>query len=155
MTIKKVFINYGTVPSAIGIALFLININIPKFLLDTTGYLANLCTPISTLIIGALLGRSQLLKIFTTLKIYYVTVMRLVVIPIVICLLAKLLGLSTELSLFFTASCAMPSATNVSMLAELYNIDPEYSAQAVGMTSILSIVTIPVIMMAAKLILNV
>ena len=155
MTVKKVFINYGTVPSAIGIALFLININIPKFLLDTTGYLANLCTPISTLIIGALLGRSQLLKIFTTLKIYYVTVMRLIVIPIVICLLAKLLGLSTELSLFFTASCAMPSATNVSMLAELYNIDPEYSAQAVGMTSILSIVTIPVIMMAAKLILNV
>ena len=81
--------------------------------------------------------------------------MRLIIIPIVVCLLTKLLGLSTELALFLTAACAMPSATNVSMLAELYDIDPEYSAQAVGMTSVLSIITIPIIMMLAKLIFNV
>lgn len=155
MTPKKVFINYGTVPSVIGIALFLLNLNIPKFVLDTTGYIANLCTPISTLIIGALLGRSQLLKIFTTAKIYYVTIMRLILIPFIMCMMTKLLGLSTELSLFFTAACALPSATNVSMLAELYNIDPEYSAQSVGMTSVLSIITIPIIMMAVKFILKV
>ena len=155
LTVKKIFINYGTVPSAIGIALFLLNLNLPKFVVDTTGYLANLCTPISTLIIGALLGRSKLLKIFTTPKIYYVTVMKLIIIPILMCLLTKILCLSTELSLFLTAVCAMPSATSVSMLAELYNIDPEYSAQSVGMTSLLCIITIPIIMMTAKLILTV
>lgn len=155
MTVKKVFINYGTVPSAIGITIFLLNLKLPVFVTNTTGYLANLCTPISTLIIGALLGRSQLVKIFTTAKIYYVMAMKLVIVPLGMCLLTKLLGLSTELALFLTAACAMPSATNVSMLAELHNIDPEYSAQTVGMTSVMSILTIPLIMMTAKLIFNV
>jgi predicted permease len=103
--------------------------------------------------IGALLSRSQIIKIFTQWKIYYVTAMKLIVIPLVVCLISNIIGLSDELTLFFTASCAMPSATNVSMLAELYDISPEYSAQSVGITSVLSVLTIPTIMMIANFLL--
>lgn len=154
LTIKKIFINYGTVPSAIGILLFVINIEIPKFLTDTVGYLGNLCTPISMLIIGALLARSKLLKLFTTIKIYYISTMKLIVIPLIICLIMKVFGFSNDIVLFMSAVAAMPCATNVSMLAELYGIKPEYSAQAVGMSSILSVITIPTVMLLSDMIVK-
>ncbi len=154
LTIKKIFINYGTVPSTIGIIIFIANLPVPKPIGDTFAYLGNLCTPISMLIIGALLGRSELKKLFTTTKIYYLSAMKLIVIPLIITIGMMLIGFSNEMILFMTAVCCMPSATTVSMLAELHNIDPEYSAQAVGMTSILSVVTIPVVMYLANLIIS-
>ena len=154
LTIKKIFINFGTVPSAIGISLFLLNLELPTFISSTVGYLGNLCTPISMHIIGALLGRSQLKKLFTTAKVYYLCAMKLVIIPLVVATVMSLAGFSSEMTLFMTAVAALPSATAISMFAELYKIKPEYSAQLIGMSSILSILTIPFVMKVADFIIN-
>ena len=48
----------------------------------------------------------------------------------------------------------MPSATNVTMFAELYDIKPGYASQTVGVTSLFTIVTLPLMMLAANFIIG-
>ena len=75
--------------------------------------------------------------------------------PLVICIIMKLLGFGELWMLVIATVTAMPSATTVSMMAETYSIKPEYSARAVGMSSILSIATMPLIIKLAEFIVNI
>ncbi len=154
LTVKKVLVNYGTVPCLIGIILYCLNLNIPTFITTSLSYLANLCTPISMLIIGALLAKRTPKQIFASGKVYYLCAMKLLVMPLLLCLLMKLCGFSSEWILFIVAVVSMPSATTVTMLAELYDISPGYSAQGVGTTSLLSIITMPCVLWLADFIVN-
>lgn len=158
LTLKKALINKGTVPSLIGLAVFLLPIILPSFKLPTfalssLSYIASLCTPVSMLIIGALLAGRSFKQIFGSGKVYYLCLFKLVIIPLLVCVIMKLLGFSDMWVLFAAALTSMPSATSVSMLAELYDITPGFSAQGVGTSSLLSIATMPcVIWLAQKII---
>lgn len=154
VTVKKIFLNYGTVPCAIGLLLFVLNFKLPAFFTSTIGYLGNLCTPISTLIIGGLLARSSLKKIFLSGKTYFTALSKLVIMPLIVCVIMKLLGFDELWTIVVVTVAAMPSATTVSMMAETYEIKPEYSAHAVGMSSILSVATMPLIIKAAEFIVS-
>ncbi len=154
VTVKKVFLNYGTVPCAIGLILFVLNSELPSFFTSTVNYLGNLCTPISTLIIGGLLSRSSLKKTFLSLKTYYTCFSKLIIMPLIICVIMKLIGIDAMWIMVVVTVAAMPSATTVSMMAETYDISPEYSARAVGLSSILSIITMPLIIKLAEFIVN-
>ena len=175
LTPKKIFLNYGTVPCAIGILFFILKgvIEIPAdsaFLpvwnaaLSFFSYLGNLCTPISVLVTGALLATISLPRMFTNGKLYLHSAIKLIAFPLVICTLAKLAFMcitaafpdalsaqSIEVYILLSAAMAgVPSAATISMLAELYNIEPGYASQSVGMTSILSTATLPVVMLVAQ-----
>ena len=165
LTPKKVLLNYGTVPSLIGIFLYLMKGLLPVILPETvmTGigyatpsllqalsYVASLCTPVSMLIIGALLAGRSLKQILGSGKIYYLCFIKLLLIPVIVILLMKLMGFGEQWILFAATVTSMPCATTVTMLAELHDIAPGYSAQAVGTTSLLSIATMPCVIWVAQ-----
>lgn len=154
ITPKKVLLNFGTVPSVIGIVLFLMKgikgFFIPQPIMLSLSFIAALCTPISMLIIGALIASRSLKPMLCSGKIYYLCVMKLLVLPIVICGLMRLLGCDAEWILFAAVVSSMPSATTVTMLAELHDISPVYSAQAVGATSLFSVATMPCVVWIAQ-----
>ncbi len=155
LTVKKIFINKGTVPSMIGFVIFLIpsvfpSFTIPTFASSTISYLASLCTPISMLIIGALLSSRTAKQIFGSGKVYYLCLFKLVIIPVIFSFLLKLLGFSDFWVLFIAAVSAMPSASSTSMFAELYDTSPGFSAQCVGTSTLISLATMPLIIMLAQ-----
>ncbi len=158
LTLKKALFNKGTIPSAIGFAIFLIpsfapSFKLPAFVMTSLSYLASLCTPISMLIIGALLARRSFGQIFGSGKVYYLCFFKLIVVPLLVGVLTNLLGFSDMFVIFSVVLCSMPCATAVSMLAELYDISPEFSAQGVGTSSLLSVATMPcVIWLAQKMV---
>lgn len=155
MNAKKILINKGTVPSVIGFAIFLIpailpDFALPVFVTKSISYIASLCTPISMLIIGALLAPRSMKNIFGSGKVYYLCLFKLIIIPLIFCLSLKLLGFSDFWVLFITAVSAMPSASSTSMFAELYDTAPGFSAQGVGTSTLLSIGTMPLIIFIAS-----
>lgn len=159
LTVKKIFINKGTVPSLIGFAIFLIpaffpSFQLPEFAHLSISYIASLCTPISMLIIGVLLSTRTLKQIFGSGKVYYLCALKLIIIPMVFCILMKLLGFSDFWILFVTACAAMPSASSTSMFAELYDTAPVYSAQCVGTSTLLSLATMPLLILIAQQIIR-
>ena len=161
LTPKKIFINYGTVPCSIGILLFLLQPYIvppagsalaPAYdaLSQFFNYLGSLCTPISVLVTGSLLATMPLSEMFKNGRLYLHSGIKLIVFPIILCLLAKLVGLNDTYVLLVTAMAGVPSAAMVTMLAELHDIEPGYASQSVGMTSILSTATLPFVMLFAQ-----
>ena len=168
---KKVLLNWGTVPCYIGITLYLCKGFLPTVLpeavtsvfstyvsppiMQAFSYVAPMCTPISMFIIGALLAGRTPRQLLTNGKIYYLCALKLIVFPLLICGAMKLLGMDTEWIWFGTIVAAMPSATVVTMLAELHDIAPEYSAQVVGTTSLLSVLSMPFVLLLAQAIIGV
>ena len=158
LTAKKILLNYGTVPSAVGILIYILLINVPglygSFAYDCVyGFcnsLGNLCTPISVLITGALLATRTPKQIFGSPKVYYLCLQKLIIMPLLICLIMKLLGFGPHYIIFAVAATAMPTAASASMLSELYDICPGYGSQAVGTSSLLSMASLPLVMLIAQ-----
>ena len=154
-------LNFGTVPSMIGLGIYVLKGVLPTVLpsgvtaavttvsipvMSCLSYMASLCTPVSMLIIGALLAERSAKQIFLSGKIYFLCLIKLIVFPLAICGVMYLLGCSDQWILFAATVLAMPCATTVTMLAEIHDIAPGYSAQGVGTSSLLSIATMPCVL---------
>ena len=148
---KKMILNFGTTPCIIGVVLYMLKpyFVLPEFITDSFSYLASLCTPISQLIVGGLIATRPLSQLFKSGKLYMFSFTKLLVLPTLALLVCKLIGLNEFMTYFITIMTALPCATNSTMFGEIYDIEPEYAAQLVGITSLLSVLTIPLVMMLA------
>lgn len=142
--------NYGTTPCVIGLLLFLLRIKLPAPLSSAVSYIGSLCTPLSMLIVGGLLATIPFKKLFTSGKVYYVCAVKLFLIPAAVILAARLFGLPDNFTLFAAVMSALPTAANSSMFGERYGICPEYGAHLVGMSTLLSSFTVPVMLFLAN-----
>lgn len=161
LTLKKALINFGTIPCLVGFILFMlknpsVGFALPEFITNALQYLTNLCTPISLLVIGALIATQSPKKIFLNPKLYYFNAVKLIVFPLTVCLISKLLlaiipidGLQ-KYAIFVTAAASLPTAAAVTMMAESYDLDSGYSSLTVGTSSILAVLTIPISMTVAE-----
>lgn len=158
LTPKKIILNFGTVPCIIGFLLYVSQaipgMIIPGFVRDFLTYLSNLCTPITMLITGALLATRTAKQIFGNKNIYYLSVVKLLVMPMIILAITSLLGFAPEIVMLLTVMAAMPSAAMVSMLSELYDVNPGYASQAVGTTTLLSTLTLPIVLYVAQIVVG-
>lgn len=158
LTPKKAIFNLGTIPCAIGLGLYLLKavLPIPAFAVSFTNHLGDLCLPISVLVTGALVAKQGLSNILRRPRLYLFNLFKLIAMPLAVCLIAKLATLGMENSyaivLFCTVIAALPSGASISMLGELYDIAPEYAAEAVGSSSLLVIGTLPILYFVGDLI---
>ena len=156
LTPKKAILNYGTVPCAIGLAFYLLKFvfQIPQPIGNFFNYLGNLCTPISVLITGGLLATISLKEMFKNKSLYVFSFLKLLAIPVVICVIAKLIGLSDTYIILCTVMAGLPCASTVTMLAELHDIEPGYASQTVGITSLLTTATLPCVVLFANWVIS-
>ena len=146
ITVLKTIVNPGTVPCYIGLAVLLLGIRFPTFVVDYTKYLADICTPVSVLITGALLATKKPRELFSDYRVYIIAVTKLLILPLLVSLLARVIGLPDYMVIFATIMAAMPSGAITSMFGEIYGIAPGYAAHIVGISSLFSPITIPVVM---------
>ena len=156
LTPKKILLNFGTVPCAIGVAVYLLKpiFTLPDAVGDFLSYLGSLCTPISVLVTGALLATIPLSSMLRNRSIYFLSLLKLIVYPAVICVLAKLLGLGDIYIILCTVMAGLPCAATVTMFGDLYDIEPAYASQAVGFTSLLTTATVPAIVLFAQWVIS-
>lgn len=155
LTVRKIFINLGSIPCLIGVLIYMLVIPFPSFVLPAFLskfflYLSNLCTPISVLITGALLATRTPKQILGSGKIYYFSAMKLLVLPLIVCVICKLIGLPQDMTLFVTVEAALPAASSITMFSEIYGLNSGYASQTVGTSSLLSVGTLPLVLLAAQ-----
>jgi malate permease and related proteins len=141
----KLFLNTGLIASVAGLILFVLQVHIPSPFADVFTLLGSTTTPLAMVVVGALLATLPIEGIFTDKKIWAITLLRLCVIPIAVFLVLRpfvegpfLLGVPVLLA-------AMPVAANAVMLAEEYHVDSTLASKGVFLTTILSLVTLPLI----------
>lgn len=129
-----------------GIILIFLNIQVPKFILDTCKYLGNLTTPLSMLFIGIIIYSVNLKRIRFSIDMMVILLGRFLISPILIYFIAKYLNIPVLMEKVFVIQAAMPVMTNTSIVAKKYNADYEYAAVMTVVTTICSLIFIPIYM---------
>ncbi|MFR5874946.1 MAG: AEC family transporter [Eubacterium sp.] len=152
INLKKLIFNPGSISVIIGIPLFLLQVDLPDFLTDTMQRIGSCNSPMAMIVFGTFFANCNLKNIFLKKEVYYVSLIRLVVIPVTMLFVFKLCGLEGNMLTALTISASAPVATNTAMYAAKYDNDTALSSELVGQTSIFSIITMPVIVALASIV---
>lgn len=143
---KKIFTNPGILGVSVALILFVAGIRLPYVLDETIGHIAALNTPLGMMLTGAYLTKVDFKKAFKGFSLYGVAILRLLVIPIITIIAAKIMGVS-EIAAKATIICAAcPTASVAALFAAKYDLDAGYATQLVSVITVISIVTIPLVM---------
>lgn len=142
VSLKKIIINPGVIGTAIGIMVFVFSIHIPFILSEPIGYLAALNTPIPMVIVGFHLAGSSL-KIRGA-SAYIAIALRLIVSPLLMLLGLHFFGVSGAVPVACVIAASAPVAANTTMFSEKFGGDTALSATMVSLTTLLSMMTMPV-----------
>lgn len=143
--IKKVLLNPAIIAVYIGILMMLFKVKLPSFILDTTKIVGDITAPISMIIVGSILSKVSVKDVFKEISIYYGSLIKLIIIPLVLILIKLVLKDNTTIINTIIVIQAMPAAAMTSILAADFNKEKEYSSIVVFITTLLSIITIPII----------
>lgn len=150
LSFKKLLFNPGIVGVAVAIVLFVCKIDLPYIISEPINYLANLNTPLPMLIIGFYLSQANLKKAFTDKGAYVAMVLRLLLIPVAATFVMKLFNLDSTIIIACIIASSAPVAATTTMFADKFNRDVELSVSLVAASTLLSIVTMPLVIELAQ-----
>lgn len=134
----------------IGLFLFLTQIHLPALLSETIESLSCMNTPVGMMIAGISLAETDLLPALKNRRLYLVTAVKLIVIPLIMLLAFSLLPISSGVLCTMVVAAACPAATTGTMFALRYDGNYKYASQIFAVTTLLSIITIPVMVWLAE-----
>lgn len=145
--IKRVLLNPGIISVIIGLIIFIFSIKLPEPIFKTCEMIGNMTTPISMIIVGSMLAKMRIKDIFSSKAVYYASFVRLIIVPIITFVTLKAIGASGLILDICVLIEAMPTAVVTTILAEKYGADTALASQNIFITTILSMITIPIVVM--------
>lgn len=138
-------LNINVLAAVAGFILFLLSVRIPDILSIPLKMIGGLTTPVAMLVTGAMLSRTPVKSVFGDWRCYAVTALRLAVWPLLAALGFRFMNLGDELFAINIIIAGMPAASNTSLIAEVYGGDTDTASSAVFMTTLFSVLSIPLI----------
>jgi predicted permease len=145
LNFKSLF-NIGTISSLLGILLFFLQLPIPAPLLSALDMTGRMTTPLSMLLIGALIANVSVKLLFSDWRIYWTSFLKLLVFPLATVLILKPLQLNDMVVAICTIMAAMPAAATNAIFAKEYDVNPIFASVGVFITTLLCIGTLPLIL---------
>ncbi len=154
--IVKGLLSPTVICTGIGILVFLTQVPIESHVMKAIGYIGAMNTPLGMIVAGMVLAETGLKGIFQKPRMFLVTALKLIAAPAVTCVLLilvrKIIPLSDAVFYAILIPSACPAATTGTMMALRYDKDYQYSSQVFVVSTLLSMVTIPVVVSAVQLI---
>ncbi len=138
----------------IGLIVFLLSIPVPKIVAEPVGMLAALNTPLPMIIIGFHLASSNVLKGVADIKCILTILLRLVVYPAAAIVGMWLCGIKGDMLISQAICCAAPVAAVTTMFSAKYNRNTELSVNLVSLSTLLSLITMPAMIIFAEKLAN-
>lgn len=156
--LKKILLNINMISIFIGIILFFTKIHLPDVIGNTLSAVGNMIGPASMIVTGMIFAGMNMNQIFASKKVYFITFLRLIVIPLIALALIKfshLAALSSDgnkIMLIVFLAIITPSASTVTQMCQVYGNDSKYASAINVMSTICSIITMPLLVMLFQLI---
>ena len=147
---KKVLLNVNIISIIVGVVLFIGRIQLPSGVQDVMNMMNNMIGPIGMLLAGMVIAEVPLKTVFNRKRNYVSTALRLIVYPIFVLFLMKIIcafiGIMDAKQILLTVYLASvtPACATVTSMAQLYDKDAAYASSLYVLTTLLSIVTMPV-----------
>ncbi len=150
VTPKKVLLSPGLIGFLIAFVIFFFEIPMPTVIREPISYMASLNTPLPMIIIGYHLANSNIIKGLTDLNLLFATFLKLVVLPIIVTLGFFAFGLKGTMPLAITICASAPTAAINTMFAVKFGRDTSLSVTMVSLSTLLSIISMPLIVTLAE-----
>ena len=143
---RSLLLSAVNVSTLLGVLIYVTQIPIPAVIENPMISLANMTTPLSMLVIGMNLSNGKISTIFRDRDVFSASFMRLLALPFLTWLLLQPLTFVEPLvEGVLLIIMSMPCAALASLLAEAYEGDREFAAELVFLSSLLCMITIPLI----------
>lgn len=150
---RKIVLNINMISIAIGIILFLTRIHLPAIINNTLSAVGSMIGPASMIVTGMLFAGMDFKQIFANKRVYFVSFFRLIIVPVIALFLIKCSQLSTfssngnKLMMIVFLAIITPSASTVTQMCQVYGNDSQYASAINVVTTLLAIVTMPLMVM--------
>lgn len=127
-----------------GLLLMAAPVSLPGFLDSAVASVSSCTVPVSMFVIGTILADAPIRSMFSKPVLWY-TCLRLVLYPLLLCVLLKPLHLDTTLTNVCILMTGMPAGSTGSILADKYDCDAVFASQIAFASTLCSILTIPLL----------
>ncbi len=148
ISLKSLIFNPTTLSVLVAIPLYLLKFHFPETIGNTISLLGKMSTPVCMFILGMRLASMKLKEVFAQPFSYAVCALKLIGFPLFAYLCVFFLPFfdhTFKVSLF--ALSAAPTAAVVLSLAELHEMEQKLTANVVLMTTLFSLITMPLMML--------
>ncbi len=140
---------------AIGVVIFALNIRMPAIVSSVFSIISGINSPLAMMVSGVYLAQSDILSMIKKKDVYLVSAVRLLLIPLVSILVMKVIPFgSLTLKLAILLAGAAPVGSNVAIFAAQYGKDYKRGIENVCVSTLLCIISLPLIVYIANLILS-
>lgn len=163
ISLKRALLNPPTLSFILALPLFLLNLNFLKAegltgaalkivsgIQEVIGLFSDMVGPLAMVLLGLKLADIRFGELFADGRVYIAAGIKLIFFPLFGVALTALMSLFMNvesISLNLIATSAMPCAQNVIMFSTLYDKDSALAAKEVTVSTLLSIATIPVMLL--------
>ena len=141
----KKLINPVTVAIVLSLIFILAGIQLPKILNTAFSKIGATATPLAMIYLGGVFACMDVRKYVCKLDYYGIVVIKMLIFPVIFYLIQGLLPISAEIRMTMTLTSAMPVMSSVVMMANAYGTDGDYAMGGILVTTVCSIVTLPLV----------
>ncbi len=149
--ILKVLTSAPIISIVVGIAIFLFSIKLPVIVAKPIEFISSLNTPLAMIVTGIYLARTNIKSALKNIRIFVISAIRLIVVPAIMLIVFVFIGAENEI---FTSllvanmiATACPTASSTLMMSRMFERNAEYASMIITVSTLFSILTIPVVMM--------
>lgn len=128
----------------IGLVIMILSLKVPANLENSIRLIGSMTTPLSMISIGFIFGRVKIREHLRDWTIYYAIFIKLIIMPLLMIIFFKLVDNTSVVATSIVVLMALPTATMASIFAERFDNQVEYTTIIVVSTTLLSIITIPI-----------
>lgn len=143
--IIKTLSNPSIIAVEIGVGIMVLELKIPDILFTSIKSVGGITGPLSMIIIGAILSKVKFRDHLKDWTLYYGIATKLIILPAVLYIISILINDRSIVANAVIIIASMPAASMTSIFAESYNKEKDYAAIIVLTTTILSLITIPLL----------
>lgn len=143
----KDLLSSGVIGAVLAIIIYFANIQLPAVITDSISMIGSMTSPAAMLVIGCTLAKMDLKSIFTDIRIYPWTVLSRLIMPVLLWFPLSLVIKNTFVLQITYILVAMPVANSAALFATSYGGDTDLAAKTIFISTILSLITVPLCIM--------
>ena len=132
-----------------GVLLNVFNVGLPAFIFVPANYIADAMISLALLTLGAQVANLRLTSGLS--EVYFSLIIRLIVGPILALCMILVFGIDGVLAQALLIASAMPTSVNSAVIAQEYKNYPEFAAQIVLFSTLMSTVTVTLVIYFARM----
>ncbi len=146
-SLGNVFTSPTILSIVLGVFCFLAQIRIPAIMKEPMDMIANMNTPMAMMVAGINIAQADLKHTFKKRRLYWLSFVKLILMPMSLVGLFLLIPAGREVKTVMVLATSCPVGVTGSLFALRYGKDAVYASELFAMSTVISIVTVPFMML--------